>query len=89
MWKAYCYRKGIIGFGAEVPDGAFLIASAERGLLEQVVQRLASSTISPGRLVAETVFEALNAEEALEAVMDFRDKVQRALAEAAFESVEA
>ena len=40
MWKAYVHRKGIIGFGSEVPQGAILLAEGERGLIERVVKQL-------------------------------------------------
>ena len=88
MWKAYVHRKGIIEFGAEVPERAVLLAEGERGLIERVVKQHASSSISPGKLIAVSVFESSCLDEALDEILDFKTIIQRALAKAAQEEME-
>ncbi len=71
--KAFCYRKGQIGFGRSVPDGALLLGSGPARTLREKVSGLARHAYDNITLLVPGVPEAPDDTAALKAVGVFCD----------------
>jgi len=77
--RAYAWRSGKIEFGELVPDGALLIAVGPEEELRAEVKVLARSAYDNKTLLVPGVPEAETDSEAMDALFEFKDRVEAGL----------
>lgn len=79
--KVYADRRGVIGFGTRVPRGLLLVASdASHERLYDVVEVLARHAYDGETLLVPGIPEAETDDQAVDALIAFRDQVRVRLA---------
>ena len=78
--RAYCYRSGLIAFGASVPQGAIQIARGKARHLREAVSELARHSRTGNQLIVPGIPEAGCDATAAGALENFIDRVATAIA---------
>ncbi len=82
IMKAFCWRTGVIQLADTVPEGALELATAPATLLAQTVDAVSRHGYDSQIYLVPGVPEADDAEQALDAVFDFRNQLTKRLSRA-------
>ncbi len=77
LYRAYCWRGGIIEFGPRIPDGALPLDRGTERSVRNRVEPLARRAYRKGVLLVPGIPEAETDEQALEAYRRFVELVRR------------
>lgn len=77
LYRAYCWRGGVIEFGSRIPDGALPIDRGTKRSVRSRVEPLARHAHQPGVLLVPGIPEAENDVDALAAYQRFVDLIDR------------